>query len=276
MVLAASTLALVYRAPRKELGFAVPSAAEAREAQRRFAALLADPVREPGADTLPPGLVAARLAEPQALALSEPDGACRGRGTYLLRSGSGSFPIAVMAPHRGADRDTGPLARLLFEEQPFAAAAWNSAPRTGGEGDCPHAGDIARLPTHFLTSFSLAFAALHPSGRIVQLHGFDQLLRKGQAGQEADAIVSDGSRQPSMRLLDLTDCLSRTFADRQILSFPGDTVELGATTNAQGQALRSAGFAGFTHLELSAGFRHDLVADRALRQRFAACLGAGL
>lgn len=276
MILAVSTLALVCRAPRRELGFAVPSAADARIAQDRFAALLADPADRTDPGLLPHGLVATRLAEPPALALLEPDGACRGQGTYLLRTGPGNMPIALVAPHRGADRDTGPLARLLFEELPFAAAAWNSAPRKGGDGDCSSSGDIARLPTHYLTAFSLAFADRHPNGRIVQLHGFDQSLRQGQAGQEADAIVSDGSRQPSRQLLDLADCLSRAFTDRRIAVFPIDSEELGATGNAQGRALRQAGYRGFAHLELSAGFRRDLVADSALRRRFAECLEAGL
>lgn len=275
MSLVLSTLALIYRSPRREQGFDVPTASQARAAQARFAALLADPAGTSGAMEQPVGLAASRLAGPDAIALAEPDGACRGRGAYLVRTGKGSLPVAVIAPHRGADRDTGPLARLLFEEQPFAAAAWNSAPRSGN-GDCPHSGDIARLPTHYLTAFSLAFAHQFPGGRIVQLHGFDHARRSSQAGQEADAIISDGSREPSRRLLDLADCLSKSLAGRQIAVFPFDSEELGATGNAQGQAVRGAGFTGFAHLELSAGFRRDLVSDAGLRQRFATCLGAGL
>jgi hypothetical protein len=91
----------------------------------------------------------------------------------------------------------------------------------------------------------------------------------------ADAIVSDGSSAPSELLLDLADCLSAAFPKRSILVYPIDTDQLGATTNAQGRALRAAGFAGFAHLELSAAFRKTLVADPAERARLAACLGAG-
>jgi hypothetical protein len=153
------------------------------------------------------------------------------------------------------------------------AAAWNSAPR-GTEGGCAHSGDIARLPTHYLTAFSLAFAARHRGGRVVQLHGFDPDKRTTQAGQEAAAILSDGTSTPAPRLLDLADCLSRAFPDRPVAVFGIDSDELGATSNAQGQALRDAGFGGFAHLELSADFRRELVGDPGARSRLAMCLGA--
>lgn len=273
MVMAAATLALLYRAPRKEGAFFVPSAREARAAQARFEELLADPVRSRAADALPPGLVAARMTEPQGVILTEPQGECQGRGDYLLRGAAASWLAAITAPHRGADRDTGPLAQLLFSEHPFAAAAWNSAPRGSGD-DCAQSGDIARLPTHYLTAFSLAFAARHRGGRVVQLHGFDPDKRTTQAGQEAAAILSDGTASPAPRLLDLADCLSRVFPDRQIAVYGIDSDELGATSNAQGKALRQAGFSGFAHLELSADFRRTLLADPQARAKLARCLGA--
>ena len=278
MVLLATTLAFLLRPVRREGQFHVPSAGEARRAEAMFADLLGRAARGEGADAVAQvgkfGLALRRPEQPTALALAEPEGACSGRGVYLLREGQGLLPVALVAPHRGADLRTGEIAGALFSEFPFTAAAWNSAPRRSGEG-CAEGGDVTREPTHYLTAFSQAFARRHPQGRIVQLHGFDAARRQGQAAMEADAIVSDGSPAPSERLLDLAGCLSAAFPQRSVLVYPIDTDQLGATTNAQGRALRKAGFAGFAHLELSAGFRKDLEANATARARLAACLGAG-
>lgn len=280
MVLAATTLALMLRPLRKERPFHVPDAAEARAAGKLFAAAFiqaggSTPTMDLAQAAPRFGLALARLDAPAGLALAEPDGQCAGRGAFLFRTGSGSVPVALVAPHRGADRDTGPLAKMLFEENPFAAAAWNSAPRRSGEL-CPHSADVARLPTHYLTAFSLAFARAYPAGRVVQLHGFEGDKRAGAAARKADVILSDGSRNPAPRLLDLADCLNHAFPGKQIAVFPIDSEELGATSNAQGQALRAAGYTGFTHVELSPAFRRELVGDQTVRARLASCLGAGL
>lgn len=275
MVLLATTLAVLLRPVRREGEFHIPSASEARRAETMFADLLGREA-QPGADSGPEqfGLALRRTEQPAALALAEPEGTCGGRGVYLLRQGEGLLPVALVAPHRGADLRTGEIAAALFNDYLFAAAAWNSAPRRNRQG-CTEGGDVTREPTHYLTVFSQAFARRYPHGRIIQLHGFDSERREGLAGQSADAIVSDGSRAPAQRLLDLADCLSAAFPARTIQVFPIDTPELGATSNAQGQALRAAGFSGFAHLELSAAFRKDLQADPAERARLAACLGAG-
>ncbi len=278
MVLLATTLAVLLRPVRREYGFHVPSAGEARRAETMFADLLGRAALGKGetgaAQAGEFGLALRRPEQPATLVLAEPEGTCSGRGVYLLREGKGLLPVALVAPHRGADLRTGEITAALFGEFAFAAAAWNSAPRSSGEV-CPEGGDVTREPSHYLTAFSQAFARRYPQGRIVQLHGFDGARRQGQAAMEADAIVSDGSRAPSRRLLDLADCMSAAFPGRSIRVFPLDTEELGATVNAQGKALRGSGFAGFAHLELSAGFRKDLEADPAERARLAACLGAG-
>lgn len=279
MVLLATTLAVLLRPVRREGGFHVPSVAEAGRARAMFADLLDRASQGTGAAVAARagdfGLAMTQPDVPGSLALAEPAGTCGGRGVYVLREGDAVRPIAVVAPHRGADLHTGEIAAALFAEAPFAAAAWNSAPRRPSEG-CTDGGDVAREPTHYLTAFSQAFARRYRHGRIVQLHGFDGARRQDQAGQEADAIVSDGSRQPAARLLDLADCMSVAFPGRSIRVFPFDTEELGATGNAQGQALRAQGFTGFAHLELSAGFRMALQADPSERARLAVCLGAGL
>ena len=282
MVLAIATVTSLLRPLRDATGFHVPGVMEARSAQAMFGAALDAAAQGEGPGEIARrakrfGLAASRFPGdgPEGFALAEPVGGCAGRGAYLLRQADPRWPVAIVAPHRGADRWTGEIAGQLFEELPFAAAAWNSAPRRP-TSICPAGGDVARAKTHYITAFSLAFARHYPGGRVIQLHGFDQLGRDSAAGRESDVIVSNGSTRPDERLLDLADCLSRQFPARQTSVYPLDTGELGAHRNRQGQALRAAGFAGFAHVELSAGFRAALVGDRSLRLRFAQCLSVGL
>ncbi|WP_128891460.1 hypothetical protein [Erythrobacter sp. HKB08] len=199
---------------------------------------------------------------------------CRGRGVYMARDGS-ARPLAIVAPHHGADRHTGPLALALFREGDAKALAWNSAPRRPSER-CPGGGDVAREARHHMTAFSLAFAEAFPGGRIVQIHGFERTRRETAAGADAQIIVSEGSDTPSDRLLELADCLSMRLHPIEVAVYPIDVPELGALTNRQGRALREAGFDGFAHIELSAELRRRLLGDRELRDQFRACLEDGL
>jgi hypothetical protein len=274
MAIATITLAALFRPFKDTSGFDVPSHAEAIAAQAMFASALT-----PGAIKAQPqsyalGFSAATLTDDKdAIAFTETGGNCRGRGGYIIRTKNNAFPVAVTAPHRGSDLHTGTIVQALFAENNFAAAAWNSAPRRQTK-NCQHGGDVARMPTHYFTSFALAFAKTHPGGRIIQLHGFDGTARRSGAARSADIIISDGSRLPSDKLLNLADCLSRNLPELNTAVFPYDSDELGATSNAQGRALRAAGFDGFTHIELNAGLRLKLVNDNALRARFAGCLSA--
>lgn len=268
MVVAAILASQFLRPLRDAAGFDVPTARDAAKARTAFAQAL------DGHDAVPAGLEATRfLDRPGVIGLREGAGDCRGRGAYMLRAGD-ARPLALVAPHRRSDRNTGTLAGLLFAEHRVAAAAWSSAPRRKGEG-CS-GGDPARHFTHYLTAFSLAFADAHPQGRIVQLHGFERTRRASSAAQLADIIVSDGTRTPGRRIFDLADCLSRSLAPMPVAVFPNDVAELGALTNRQGQALRSEGFDGFVHLEMSAQLRASLVQDPELRNALASCLMTGL
>lgn len=258
----------LFRPLRDAGGFDVPTPVQARQAQAAFLRALE------GEDAAPQGLVAGPLEGRRGVAaLVEADGDCRGRGEYLLRSGA-ALPLAIVAPHRGSDRNTGTLADQLFSELPAAAAAWNSAPRNPS-GTCP-GGDPARHETHYLSAFSLAFAQHRPAGRIVQLHGFETAKRESRAAQLADVIVSQGTETPGTGLFRLADCLSVALAPREVKVYPNDVEELGALTNRQGRVLRDAGFDAFVHLEMSAALRGELVENAELRSRFALCLSAGL
>lgn len=275
MVLAASSLALVWRPLREARRFDVPTPAEMAAAQQLFGTALARPGTGGAIATRAKalGLAARPIAQPPGLALSDSSDDCAGRGGYVLRSGA-VRPLAVIAPHRGADRHTGTIARQLFEEHPIAGAAWNSAPRRQA-AECPGWGDVARAPSHFITAFSLAVAQRFPSGRVVQLHGFERERGGFSEAYNFDAILSDGTAEPGERLLDVAACLKRGFLGRRIAVYPRDTQVLGATANAQGQALRAAGFAGFTHVEMAPALREFLATDPDARADLFACLEAG-
>lgn len=207
--------------------------------------------------------------------LQEPADECAGRGAYLVRGGAHLVPLAVTAPHRGADLYTGTLAAQIFLEGHTAAAAWNSAPRHDRK-QCGNAIDLARQGQHPFTGFAMSFAARYPQGRVIQLHGFDGDNRAELEASEAAAIISNGTENPPGAMLDMADCLSMLFAPRRALVYPHETQELGATRNAQGRALRKSGFDGFTHIELASDVRAQLVDDADLRARFSQCLMGGL
>lgn len=252
--------------------FLVPSQAQADRNRVGFAAFLAG---ERDGQHLPEGLAIAPGAT-AVVALREGDGDCRGRGNYVLHEmtgdGAGKGAVALVAPHRGADLHTGPIAASMFAEHAFAALATNSAPRRAS-AECPGGGDIAREPTHHLSAFSLAFAEQYPGGRIVQLHGFDRARRaEDDAAHGAGAILSNGTDQPDDAVIDAAACLTAT-TGVDALVYPLETRELGALTNAQGAVLREAGFTGFLHLELSLPLRQRLKDDPALRAALAQCLG---
>jgi len=254
-------------------GVAEPSAKEFSLGQDAFAQLLADPQAPLGeleALGFETGAVEGVL---DASLISERDDECAGRGIYWLRQNASS-KLAITAPHRGSDRHTGILAASLFEETSARAAAWNSAPRRP-TGQCQFAIDLARERDHLFSAFAMAFAQAEPDGLMVQLHGFEGARRDTDVAQNAAMILSNGTPNPSERLLNIADCLSLAFAPQQILVYPGDTGELGALTNAQGQLLNEAGFEGFVHIEIAAQLRASLIEDGALRAKLAMCLMEG-
>ena len=231
-----------------------------------------------GQDDVPPDGFALRPIDYpfNGVSVAEYDGPCRGGGEYLLRGvGPGTRPLLISAPHRGADRFTGPLALQTFVEAEAAAAAWNTVPRTGSDCDAPNS-DLARLARHPFTAFAVAFATTYPLGRVVQLHGFHPARRVTAAGRAATVILSNGSDEVTPAVRALGRCLTRAFPDDQIAIYPTDVSELGARSNVQGQQLRATGFAGFVHVELSLEFRKRLNASDAMRRAFARCMAVGL
>ena len=222
---------------------------------------------------VPEGFVRSQFAVPfEGIQLEEAEGERRGAGVYVLRQSAGR-PLLIGAPHRRADRLTGPLAVRLLAESGALAGAWNSVPRHGA---CRQNSDLARLARHPFTAFAVAFARTHRTGRVIQLHGFARELRTTPEGRSASVILSSGERQVQPAVLAVAQCLQVELPDEQILVYPDEVSELGALGNAQGQKLRDIGFTGFIHAELSLKLRRRLLHDDGLRRRFATCLGAGL
>jgi hypothetical protein len=220
------------------------------------------------------GLIAHPLTEPfTGWLINEPPGDERGRGEYLLRADAYRNPLLLSAPHRTADRFTGRITLRLFMETGAAAAAWNSVPRRSALGG---ASDLARLERHPFTAFATAFAESFPDGRIVQLHGFEPARRTTEQARSASVILSNGSGSSSATLLTIAGCLRTRLPSDEVLVFPDDVKELGATRNAQGAALRRTHFQGFVHAELSLQFRERLMQDHHLLEEFGRCLESGL
>lgn len=223
----------------------------------------------------PPGFAVQPMSDPVKGALiEEPEGECRGGGSYVLRQEQTTVPLLISAPHRSADRLTGTLTMQLFVEGRARAAAWNSVQRRNACGEAQS--DVARLRRHPFTAFSTAFARAFPDGRVVQIHGFDKERRRTEAGRTASLILSSGSRSVGSHVEVVAACLRRNLTSLGVAIFPRHVRELGATRNAQGIRLRSAGFGGFVHAELSLELRQDLMRDEELRRRFGECLEIGL
>lgn len=204
-----------------------------------------------------------RVGEQDAsIVLMESPGRRTGRGFYLFRDAPGP-ELAIEAPHAPSDLRTGDLALRLYRETRAAAAAWSTVHRKEA--------DLAHLSASYFHSFSLAFARAFPTGRLVQIHGFDAEKPASGRDREAGVIVSNGTRQPGPPLRSSWQCLKRGFPNLVRL-FPAEIGELGGTTNSQAEALSRIGYQGFVHLEMSRSFRGRLREDATAVATLAGCL----
>jgi len=252
--------------------FLIPTVSEARRAEILFVRAMRG--EDVGSELRQMGLVATTHSDAgdEVLRMSELPDECKGLGEYRLRLGTEPrVPILVSAPHVGSDLLTAEVVQSLFDAGPVVATAVNTAHR---RSPCAGTADVARLETHYFTSFTRAFARVHPEGRAIQIHGFNPDRRGSEEGRRASAIVSDGTRDPQGAATAIASCLKQSFAADRIALFPADVDELGALSNAQGKMLRKAGFNGFVHMELSPQFRRRLLDDAETRDSFAACLEA--
>ena len=114
------------------------------------------------------------------IVVSEAVDAIRGRGLYAFFS---KGRHALQAPHVPTDGLTGEILMGYAQDRLPRALAWNTVPRL--RGDMAHLGQ-----TEFI-EFSRSFALVHPTEKIIQLHGFDAEQRETAAasgsGQRAAA-----------------------------------------------------------------------------------------
>lgn len=186
----------------------------------------------------------------------------------------------LQAPHRFFDRRTGEVALALFATQDPRNArvlCLNSkhryAQKDGKRKKTAHnPSDVCHNAGHGFQRVTQALMVAMNSSDIVQIHGFGS---KRGGRDEALAIVSSGDpKQASPRALALVQSLRKTFGDK-ILLFPRDTSLLGATTNVQGQILRTYASRdlersqnGFLHIEMSEALRERLLSDATALNAF--------
>jgi hypothetical protein len=199
---------------------------------------------------------------PGAVVLREREGQKRGGGAYLFAPKSGSN-LVVQAPHTFFDEGTLPLACALFSHAGARALFINTVHRYKGappDETSEHPADVAHSPTSlFQAATAGAIGVLNPIS-VVQLHGFAAGAARGRA------VVSSGDKRAGATLAVLAKTRLGQVVGEGVLRFPEDTLELGATTNVQGAAVRRSG-GRFLHIEMDETLRRDLNSDASLRDR---------
>lgn len=207
------------------------------------------------------------------LLLHQESGQCSGQGLYLVRMGAAA-DLVLQVPHGYFDRYTDDIAMGLLQE-PVRAIAFNTARRHYTRHGSKVDADLAHRSDNLFAALTRAFARVFPSGRLVQLHGFNPDRRNSAAGRSAVAIISAGSGKPSSDSVAVSACL-QTLLDGPVRLYPRDIRELGGTGNVQGRMLRAHGHAGFVHVELDRRTREHLRAHDRPGSGFAACLSSGM
>ncbi|MBL8609419.1 MAG: hypothetical protein JNL38_18960 [Myxococcales bacterium] len=244
--------------------------AEISAIRRAMEALLANQRKAAQDEAAKVGFKVEDVPEMKGVVALVENGRARGGGAYLVRVGSTS-PLVVQTPHTFFDEGTFPLGCDFFERSGARALFLNTVHRYKGAAKTArgeHPADVAHAPaTLFQAATEGAVTALK-TPTVIQLHGF--------AGREvaSRAVVSTGERKGGSAL---TAEVARALAGAvggDVLRYPEDTKELGATTNVQGALVRSRG-GRFIHIEMSSDLRKELVRDEALRKKaFSAILGA--
>jgi len=191
----------------------------------------------------------------------------RGHGFYLFRPAA-PRPLFLQMPHSFSDIGSEEIGFRLFQQGGFQGAAWNTRHRKDTKNS---SSDLAHITNSPFTAQGLAVAARWPAAVVIQLHGFSQKKRRTSAAQNADFIISSGTRAPSIHGERLATCLQQKKLGGVML-YGRDLYELGGTTNTTGRALRSMGFNGFLHLEMSKGLRQRLLDEPLLMEKVGICL----
>lgn len=269
------TLQTALQKTKLDGGYVAPLPEQTEQAERLFARLLAGEI----SDELDAALaelgferIVVSLGSELLTMVQEAPGRREGKGVFVVRAEG--KPVLLEAPHRFNDLYTGAIVTTLFAQSGARAAAWSTTARwyydeSGERIDA----DLAHLKTSYFNAFSVAFARANAEyGRIIQIHGFDTANRNSAAGARAGAILSSGTSSPGAITRQIAGCLAPDFPPYLVMLFPDDVDELGATTNSTAAALRSVGFSGFVHIELSRDLRMHLSQTPEFTARMARCL----
>lgn len=193
-----------------------------------------------------------------------------GRGFYLFRINSNSVTV-LQAPHSFKDLRTREITFDLMFQSDYAAAAWNTVPRDYVENGVTVDADLANLEQTFYIAFSRAFAQYATQGNVVQLHGYAVEKRTTPEGKSSEMILSSGTSIPTVTLMQTADCMKRNVSAKSLV-YPLEIIELGATTNTVGAAMRELGHDGFMHIEINRDVRERLLTETKLQHNFDRCL----
>lgn len=203
--------------------------------------------------------------------ISEPSLQCHGKGSYAVNYSTDNN-IMIQSPHVFYDKYTGEIAEQLFSTGRFYVTAMNSVSRKAKASNSDDTADLAHNDDSYLMRFSIAFAKNNKNNKIIQIHGFSRKKRKTPSGRLADVIISNGTKRASLTSKKLFQCLKKQFQEQNILHYPYDVRELGATKNIIAKRLRMMAFDGFVHLEMSYNFRKKIKTDPNKLDKVAQCL----
>lgn len=193
-----------------------------------------------------------------------------GRGLYLFDP-QAVHGLFLQLPHSFYDLDTGDIGLKMAQNRGIKMIGWNTVQRYAhANADLAHR---TGTPFHAMT---LAFIRNAPNGRVIQLHGFSNAKRSTTAGESAAIILSTGNPTSCTQdIRQLQECFRENLdlSDPQdIACYPEDILELGATTNDQGQHLRRLGQNHFWHIELNRHVRRILLRDNNMLQHLHECI----
>ncbi len=209
------------------------------------------------------------LKTPEFLFISEKKSPFSGQGFFVINRHAVNMNL-LQAPHAFHDRKTGNISIKLFVENKLKALAINTANRNSdSQAGNKISADMAHLQNSLFVAFSQAFVNEFSHGRIVQLHGFNANKRK--ATQGFDFILSQGANSYAQRLIHQKECLRHRLSEQSYV-YPLDTRVLGGTKNRIGNLVRSLGFTGFEHIEISLPKREQLNRSSKARNQFSRCV----
>ncbi len=179
---------------------------------------------------------------------------------YIFNTNSNSN-LTLQIPHGFSDLYTKNIAFRLFNEGDFFALSINRVHRKTA--------DLAHIKKTHFNSFNEAFTKTKKDDFLIQLHGFDNKKRKTKEAQNSDIILSNTTKKPSKKLIELNECF-KEFAKSKV--FPYEVSELGALTNENAKVLKNFKHNGFIHIELNKKTRDKLSRNTKFIKKFLKCL----